>query len=371
MSFCTACGRQRSGSARYCTACGAPFPEAASGGAPVTPKPAASPPVPGPDTYPGTVTADAAAGGATAAELAATPAADRPPVPLVPDAGGQPETLAAYHGPAGLVQATGPGTWPARSSGQSSQPGPHPQDMPPGGTGPGAPGWQQQPPARRSRARMAGIALVALAVTASAVFVTVAIVDSRKSHGNASSSSSSPGLSSSPPSSPQPSPSSPEPSSSPTPATSLTAESEATTVSNLLSSSAQSRLAWNSTLLVTDVGQCINIGNDIQQIQQIASQRMNEYDQARNLQTGAIQNGERLKSELTKALLASLNIDNEYLRWAQQQMNSGCTVGTNSAYYSEANASDTTATSDKATFVNTWNPIAQQYGLQQFSASQI
>lgn len=95
MSFCTACGRRRSGSGQYCTACGAQFPEAVSGEVPVTPKPAVSPSAPSPDSRPDTMTAHAAPGVA-AAEQAATPATDSPSVPLVPDADDQPETLAAY-----------------------------------------------------------------------------------------------------------------------------------------------------------------------------------------------------------------------------------------------------------------------------------
>jgi len=360
MGFCAACGRSRAGTGQYCTACGAPFPEAVTGEAPVTSQAAVSPSVPGSDTDPVTVTADSIAGSVTAVEQAVTPVAEQPAVPLVRDAVGQPETLAdrfPLDKSAGPMRAV---TWPARS-GQS---GPHPQDTPPSGTGRGAPGWRHQPSARRPRAMMAGFALAALVGIASAVVVTVAVIDSHKSHGSASSSA----LGSSP--LPRLS-SSPRPSSPPMSATSPTAESEATTVSNLLGSSAQSRLAWNSAVLVTDVGQCISISNDIRQIQQIANQRMNEYNQARNLQTGAIPNGGVLKSGLTKALLTSLNIDNEYLRWAQQQKNSGCGVGTNSTYYSEATASDSTATSDKTTFVNTWNQVAQLYGLQKFSAGQI
>jgi hypothetical protein len=98
---------------------------------------------------------------------------------------------------------------------------------------------------------------------------------------------------------------------------------------------------------------------------------MSEYKQVENLRISAIQNGAALKTELTKAMLISLNIDNEYLQWARQQKTSGCTIGINSPYYQKATTSDTTATNDKMTFVDTWNPIAQQYGLQQFTADQI
>jgi hypothetical protein len=78
-----------------------------------------------------------------------------------------------------------------------------------------------------------------------------------------------------------------------------------------------------------------------------------------------------LKSQLMTALQISLNIDNDYLAWAKQQQSSGCTVGTNSTYYQSATNEDPQATADKMTFLNTWDPIASQYNLEQFSAGQI
>ncbi|HWF78960.1 MAG TPA: hypothetical protein VN695_00175, partial [Streptosporangiaceae bacterium] len=81
--------------------------------------------------------------------------------------------------------------------------------------------------------------------------------------------------------------------------------------------------------------------------------------------------GSTLKSELMTALQISLNIDNDYLAWAKQQQSSNCTVGTNSTYFQEASNEDNQATSDKETFLSTWDPIANQYGLEQFDASQI
>lgn len=295
MNFCVECGQPRRGSARYCAACGTPFREAVTGEIPVPPKPTVSRPDPGPDTHAGTIATDA--DGATAAELAATPAVEQSHI-------------------------------------------------------------------RQSRTMLIGVALAALAVIASAIAVTVAIAGSRQTHVNASTSSSSPQPS------PSPTSSSSQPSPSPTPTTSLTARSEAKAISNLLSSSARSRSALLSGP-VLEVGQCINVSNDIQQLQQIVSQRMDQYNQARNLQTGAVQNGEILKSELAKALLASRNADNEFLRWAQQQKKSSCAVGYSSAYYDDGNAADNVANYDKEALVSTWNPVAPQYGLRQFSAGQI
>lgn len=71
------------------------------------------------------------------------------------------------------------------------------------------------------------------------------------------------------------------------------------------------------------------------------------------------------------ALQISLNIDNDYLSWAQQQQNTDCGTGFNSSYYNEATSEDSQATNDKQAFVDSWDSVAGQYGLTQFQAAQI
>ncbi len=149
-----------------------------------------------------------------------------------------------------------------------------------------------------------------------------------------------------------------------------TAQTQAQAVNDLLFSSQQSRHTL-STALINDVGNCGNVQGDVAQIQQVRDQRSTEYNQATALQTDTIANGAALKSQLMDALKISLRIDNDYLSWAQQQANSGCAYGFNSTYYSQATTLDSQATTDKEIFVGTWNPIAQQYGLTQFQASDI
>lgn len=95
------------------------------------------------------------------------------------------------------------------------------------------------------------------------------------------------------------------------------------------------------------------------QIQQVRDQRQTEYNQAQSLSTEALQNGAELKSDLTQALLYSLNADNDYLTWAQQQV-SNCQAGSQS---SAALAAGSQAVNYKTMFVNLWNPIAAQYAL--------
>jgi serine/threonine-protein kinase len=241
----------------------------------------------------------------------------------------------------------------------------------PGGpTGPTGPNWPQQPqqPAKRSRGILIGAVLTTLVVAIAAVVVVyLVIVPHHKTNsaggGGGHSKSSAPVT----PSGSTSSSSSPDTS----PATSSSAASEATAVNNLLSTSATSRTAWDANTLVTNVGNCVNIGSDVSQISDIANERKSELSQASDLQTSAIPNGGTLKSELMTALQISLNIDNDYLAWAQQQQSSGCSVGTDSSYYDEASSLDSQATADKQTFVDTWNPIATEYNLEQFQAGQI
>ena len=156
----------------------------------------------------------------------------------------------------------------------------------------------------------------------------------------------------------------------PPPKAGPTAQSEATSISNLLMSSANSRSQWNATTLVNNTGNCVDIDQDVTQIGDIANSRSNELSQLQNLQFDQLPNGASLKSQLMTALQDSLQIDNDYLKWAQQQQSSGCAYGFNNTYYDNASAEDNTVTSDKQTFLNGWDPIASQYNLEQFAAGE-
>jgi serine/threonine protein kinase len=242
---------------------------------------------------------------------------------------------------------------------------------PPGGqVGPTGPNWPQQPqqPAKRSKGVMIGAVVATLVIAIAAIAVVYLFVVPHKKDNSANGGN---GSSSAPANSSSGSSSSPSSSGSASAPVAPTASSEATSVNNLLSTSATSREQWDSNTLVTDVGNCVNIDSDVNQISDIAHERMSELNQADDLQTDAIPNGGTLKGELMTALQISLNIDNDYLAWAQQQQSSGCSVGTDSSYYDEATNMDSQATNDKQNFVDTWNPIAQSYNLEQFSAGQI
>ena len=245
------------------------------------------------------------------------------------------------------------------------QPGPYGQQQnapfqtypqpggPIGPTTPGLPNYQPPQPAKRSRGPLIGGLVAAAALVAAGAVVAVVVLNKAAPNPPPPSHSSSPATRSSPGSPPV-----------------ATAQSQAQAVNNLLLTSEQSRHTL-STTLINDVGHCGDVQGDVTKIQQVADQRSAEYNQATALQTDMIPNGATLKSQLMDALKISLQIDNDYLTWAQQQANSGCAYGFNSSYYSKATTLDSQATTDKQIFVGTWNPIAQKYSLTQFQAGDI
>jgi serine/threonine protein kinase len=284
--------------------------------------------------------------------------------------------------PAGYQQGAGLTRGPRPTAIYGGPPGDAGGAWPPG---PGEPGWEQPPPARRSRGKIAAVAIAAAAIAAAAVAIVLVSHRSPPTvHGVAVSGSSS--ASSSPSSSP--SPSSSRPSSSPAslpsspaslPSSSSAASSssspastaqsspsvhapsasaEATAVSKVLASGDNSASRLNTA--ADNVKACTDVAAGVQQIQRVRDQRQTEYEQAQTLQTGALSNGAELKSDLTQALSVSLSADNDYLTWAQQQQ-PDCQAGTAPPGIGAANSQ---ADNDKASFIGLWNPIAEQYGLQ-------
>ena len=151
----------------------------------------------------------------------------------------------------------------------------------------------------------------------------------------------------------------------------LTPQAEATSISNLLAKSANTKSQWDATTLVNNTGNCVDIDQDVTQIGDIAKSRSSELSQVQTLQFDKLPNGASLKSQLMTALQVSLQIDNDYLKWAKQQQSSGCAYEFNNAYYNDASAEDNTATGAKQSFLDGWDPIASQYNLEQFTAGQI
>jgi serine/threonine protein kinase len=243
---------------------------------------------------------------------------------------------------------------------------PSPEDQPAAGPGqvsrdsiggPGAP-YPRQP------RRRPGIITLALAVAAVAIAAAVAIgvaLPDRSTPGTPAVSS--PAVSSPAVSSPVLSPaatSAPSSSSAPT-----LASRQAAAVNNLLSSSAAALKTLQGA--VSEVSNCTNLSSAVRQIQNVVNQRSTEYNQASALSTSALANGAAVKSDLIAALRNSLDADKDFLTWAQQQLNPGCTpTAQSSAYNAAYNASQQAGASKKA-FIQVWDLVAAQYGIQQKS----
>jgi serine/threonine protein kinase len=240
---------------------------------------------------------------------------------------------------------------------------PSPEDQPAAGLGqvsrdsiggPGAP-YPRQPRRRPGVIRLT-LAVAAVAIAA-AVAIGVALPD-RSTPGT-------PAVSSPAVSSPVLSPAATSAPSSSSSSASTLASRQAAAVNNLLSSSAANLKALQGA--VSEVFNCTNLSSAVRQIQNVVNQRSTEYNQASALSTSALANEAAVKSDLISALRNSLDADKDFLTWAQQQLNPGCTpTAQSSAYNAAYNASQQAGASKKA-FIQVWDPVAAQYGIQQKS----
>jgi serine/threonine protein kinase len=238
---------------------------------------------------------------------------------------------------------------------------PSPKDQPAAGLGqvsrdsiggPGVP-YPRQPRRRPGVIRLT-LAVAAVAVAA-AVAIGVALLD-RSTPGT-------PAVSSPAVSSPVLSPAATSaPSSS---SASTLASRQAAAVNNLLSSSAATLKALQGA--VSEVSNCTNLSSAVRQMQNVVNQRSTEYNQASALSTSALANGAAVKSDLIVALRNSLDADKAFLTWAQQQLNPGCTPTAQSSAYNAAYNASQQAGASKKSFIQVWDPVAAQYGIQQKS----
>ncbi len=156
---------------------------------------------------------------------------------------------------------------------------------------------------------------------------------------------------------------------SPVPSPSALASGQAVAVGHLLTSSAATRQALNGA--INEVLNCTNLSGAASQIQNAVSQRGSEYRQASDLSASGLPQGAAVKSDLIAALRASLDADQDYLTWARQELNLGCTQPEQSTAYGAADVADQAADAAKQAFVQVWNPIAVKYGVPRQSAGSI
>lgn len=211
-----------------------------------------------------------------------------------------------------------------------------------------------------------GIIKLILAVAAVAIVVAVAtgvVLQGRSAPGT--SPVSSPAASSSAAAAPSSAATSAPSSSS----ASALASRQAAAVNNLLSSSAATLKALQGA--VSEVLDCTNLSSAVRQIQNVVNQRSTEYSQASALPASSLADGATVKSDLITALRNSLDADRDYLTWAQQQLNSGCTPTAQSSAYNAAHNASQQAGASKKAFIRVWNPVAARYGIQQKSPASI
>ena len=147
------------------------------------------------------------------------------------------------------------------------------------------------------------------------------------------------------------------------------ASRQAAAVDTLLTTSAATRKSL--VVAIRQAGNCVHLPRAVARIQRVVNQRSAEYNHALALSTAAMARGATVKSDLTSALRNSLDADRDYLTWARQQLNSGCTPTSGSSAYQAALAADRHADSSKAAFVQVWNSLAARYGVRQKSPGEI
>ena len=287
-----------------------------------------------------------------------SPAEVRPPGAQGSARPHQPAPAAALVPPGAGILPSPPA--PPRAGMLPSPPAPRPEPV----GGPADP--DPQPSSRRpGRVRLI-VAVAAVAITAAAVAVGVAVAHTSKPAPAAAVTPTAPVTPATPAASAV---SSPAASSTPSVSASILASRQASAVSNLLGSSAATRLALQGA--VSQVDACTNLSGAVGQIQGVVDQRNTEYERASALPTGDLASGALVKSDLITALRDSLNADRDYLTWAQQQLTTGCAPGAQSGAYITAYDADQQANAAKAQFALVWDPIAARYGVSQQSPASI
>jgi len=147
------------------------------------------------------------------------------------------------------------------------------------------------------------------------------------------------------------------------------ASRQAAAVDTLLTTSAATRKSL--VVAIRQAGNCVHLPRAVARIQRVVNQRSAEYHHALGLSTAAMARGATVKSDLISALRNSLDADRDYLTWARQQLNSGCTPTSQSSAYQAALAADRRADTAKAAFVQVWNSLAARYGVREKSPGEI
>jgi len=233
------------------------------------------------------------------------------------------------------------------------------------------PGGGQRPPRRagsthRSRSPLiAGLAVVGLAALGGAAFLALTLFKHHHPpHAVTPLAHSSASLS--------PTPSSPAPSSppSPPPATAPTEQQAATTLAGLLGNSVSDRSSVNAAY--NDALQCgPDLPQDAQAFSSAATARQQLLSQLATMPGRSVLPSQLL-SDLTAAWKVSVQADQDFAAWAQDQASGSCTPdGQADPHFQAADGPDLQATQDKKAFIKLWNPLASKYGLTTYQQGEL
>ena len=123
---------------------------------------------------------------------------------------------------------------------------------------------------------------------------------------------------------------------------------------------------------VNDVSGCgPSLGQDAQTFQNAATSRQNLLSRLAGMPDRSALPAPMLQA-LTGAWQASIQADQDFAQWAQDEASRGCVPNDHSDPGYQASAGpDGQATTDKKAFVTGWNPIAARYGLTSYQWNQL
>jgi hypothetical protein len=162
-------------------------------------------------------------------------------------------------------------------------------------------------------------------------------------------------------------------SATPSSATATPSQSAQQAAANLAGLLAQSVTDRSSTVnAVNGISECgPTLSQDPQILESAAASHQRLLSQLASLPGRSALSGRMLQA-LTSAWQASATADQDFARWAQDELSRGCTQNDQADPNFQAAASpDAQATTDKKAFVNLWNPIAAQYGLTSYAWNQL
>jgi hypothetical protein len=151
------------------------------------------------------------------------------------------------------------------------------------------------------------------------------------------------------------------------------AASQTTALNGIIEESAASR--QQVTTAVQDAGSCgtdTGLSSDIDALQQAADSRSALADQANSLAMDQVSGGPETARLLGTALTLSATADGDFVTWVTGLADGQCDAGTSlqQSDYLTGVQDSTKALNAKKAFLDAWNPIATQFGLQSRTADE-